>query len=258
MSLSTLKKKTKAKYSKISSSVRYKAVRELVTENNQTYYKLKYETFHKPGYVGFSLNNPRRVYSHSNRPQTQTPMKGNVPRGHGSCCGKYPIVINKSNYNNYDNHIREYSTKSNQGISVKNHHGSIATRYKWLHGQYPNYIVKNTKPLDYSQYYDRINGQNATQSMADEDSALDVDTCNGTTCNKRVQTVEKNSNIVKRVDTLTQSEYLKTKLLNKKCLPTPNNKKHLPVPLSGPCNSCSISGLGSNEDFEVIEKGNCQ
>ena len=39
MSLATLKKKTKSKYSKISSSVRYKPKRELVTENNETYYK---------------------------------------------------------------------------------------------------------------------------------------------------------------------------------------------------------------------------
>jgi len=256
MSLATLKKKTKSKYSKISSSVRYKPKRELVTENNETYYKTTYETFHKPDYVGFSLNNPRRVGSHSNQGQTQTPMKGNVPRGHGSCCGKYPIVINKSNYNNYDNHVREYSDKSNQGISVKNHNGSIATRYKWLHGQYPNYVVKEMKQLDYSQYHDRINGQNATQSLADANSALSADTCNGTTCKKRGQNMEKNSNIVKRVDTLTQSEYLKTKLLNKKCLPTPNSKKHFPVPLAGQC--VSGSGLEIDENFEVTEAGNCQ
>ena len=68
MSLSVLKRKAGTKYNKISSR----------------------------GNVGFSLNNPRRVNSHRNKVQTQTPMKGNVPRGHGTCCGKYPIVINKS------------------------------------------------------------------------------------------------------------------------------------------------------------------
>ena len=33
--------------------------------------------------LGFSLNNPRRVSSHTGEPQTQTPFRGNVPRGHG-------------------------------------------------------------------------------------------------------------------------------------------------------------------------------
>ena len=254
MSLAVLKRKTKTKYSKISSSIRYKQKKELVTENNKTFYKTTLQTFHDPNYVGFSLNNPRRVDSHRSQPQTQTPMKGNVPRGHGTCCGKYPVVINKSNYNNYDNHVREYSAKSNQGISVKNHTGSIATRHKWLKSGYPNYIVKNTSPIDYSQYNARISGQNASRSMADKDSALEADTCNGTSCNKRVQTMEKNSNIVKRTDTMSHSEYLRTKYLNKNCLPTPNSKKPIPVPVSGPCNSCNSDVT----DNESTEKGNCE
>ena len=57
----------------------------------------KYSKISSHGKGRFSLNNPRRVESKSGRGrvQTQTPMKGTVPRGHGGCCGKYPIVINK-------------------------------------------------------------------------------------------------------------------------------------------------------------------
>ena len=58
MSLSTLKRKAGAKYSRISSSRH---------SNN-----------------GFSLNNPRRVESKSGKPQYQTPMKGAIYRGHGT------------------------------------------------------------------------------------------------------------------------------------------------------------------------------
>uniref|UniRef100_A0AB39J8K1 Uncharacterized protein n=1 Tax=Florenciella sp. virus SA2 TaxID=3240092 RepID=A0AB39J8K1_9VIRU len=214
MSLSVLKKKSNTKYSKISS---------------------------KKGY--FSLNNPRRVYSHSNQPQTQTPMKGNVPRGHGSCCGKYPVVINNSQYKNYDYHIREFNgPKANPGISVKNNRGSIDTRFKWIKSTYPNYIVKKMNDTDYSEYYYRINGQNATTSTSvNEVNCVGAENC---------KTL--NSHIVKRVDTLDYSEYLKTSFLNKKCLPPPNSKAPVPVPVQGNCTGCNAEAPEPDN-----ENGNC-
>ena len=67
------------------------------------------------GNVGFSINNPHRVDSHRRQPQTQTPMKGNVPRGHGSKSGvPYLGVIHSSQYKNYDSFKRNFNNGSNQ------------------------------------------------------------------------------------------------------------------------------------------------
>lgn len=205
MSLSVLKKKANTKYNKLSSR----------------------------GNSGFSLNNPRRVYSHTNKVQTQTPMKGNVPRGHGTCCGNYPIVINKSQYNNYDSHNRLYSgEKSNQGISVKNNQASISTRNKWLKRGYPHYIVKDMEQLDYEQYIQKLHQQSAGLNVNSLQNGLLKDNCHvNKLCKKKVST------IVKDVNVLDNSTYLRTKFLNKKCLPTPSNKLHYPVPINGQCSS---------------------
>lgn len=213
MSLVVLKRKANTKYSKISS---------------------------KSGY--FSLNNPRRVESHANQNQTQTPMKGNVPRGHGTCCGRYPVVMNKSQYNNYDYHTREFKgSKSNPGISVKNNLGSISTRNKWMKSTYPDYVVKQMGPTTYSQYYDTINGQHAS---IDTNVASGI--CNGNQhCRK-----ENITNIVKTTTVMDHSEYLKTKLLKKNCLPPPNTKRPIPTPMDGPYNSVRETKYGT-------EKGNC-
>ena len=229
MSLSVLKRKAGTKYNKISSR----------------------------GNVGFSLNNPRRVDSHRNKVQTQTPMKGNVPRGHGTCCGKYPIVINKSQYANYDSHEREYlGEKSNQGISVKNHNGSISTRHKWMKRGYPHFVVKNTTQLDYGLYIKKLRDQSASQNEATQGT-----TNQNCDCPNIKRTV---TTIVKNVNTLSHSEYLSSKFLTKKCLPTPKNKLHLPVPVSGPCSGCGSAACinsgtkgtncGSTEEEEEVEE----
>ena len=211
MFIVALKRKTNTKYSKISS-------------NNF-----------------FSINNNRRVESHSNKHQTQTPMKGNVPRGHGSCCGHYPIVINKSQYNNYDLHERQFNG-GNHGVSVKTNRASIYYRNKWINSQYPNIVVKDMSVKHYSDYYDKKSGQNTT--LEDGRTAGGSDSC----CTKRIP------NIVKRVDTLTHTEYLKTKFLNKKCLPQPNSKRSLPIPNM---NTNCTSELSEESVNNLSEKGNC-
>ena len=215
MSLVVLKRKSQTKYSKISS---------------------------KKG--DFSINNPRRVGSHSNQVQTQTPMKGNVPRGHGSCCGHYPIVMNKSQYNNYDFHERQFNgVKANPGISVKNNQASISSRNKWMKSTYPNYVVKKMGLNDYSEYYNRINGQNTT---IDNDQVGEL--CNGLENCKKVSS----ANVVKITGTMDYSEYLRTKFLKKNCLPTPNSKAPVPVPIQGPCSS-SLADVA-----DTTENGICQ
>ena len=212
MSLSVLKRKTNSKYSRISSS--------------------KYSK------DGFSLNNPRRVGSHSNQVQIQTPMKGNVPRGHGSCCGHYPINIVKSRYNNYDPHVREFNgDKSNTGISVKTNRSSIYSRNKWINRPYPNSVTKQIEQITYEQYIDSKKGKtNNCQSSNNVSSDTNNNGCennyvtNTTSCKKQ-------QNISKRVDIKDQSEYLNTNLLTNKCLPPTGNKLPNPLPLTGRCNS---------------------
>jgi hypothetical protein len=205
MSLVALKRKSQTKYGKLSSR----------------------------GNNGFSLNNPRRVDSHANQHQTQTLMKGLAPRGHGSCCGKFPRVINKSQYVNYDLHERQYlGDKSNQGISVKNHTGSIATRHKWLKRGYPYSVVKNMHPFT-ADIYIKQKKEKCSDNLGTE--TYTQDTCEGnTSCNKKY------SNFVKKVEVMDYSEYLITKLQTKNCLPTPKDKEHYPKPINGTCNSCNI------------------
>lgn len=222
MSIVALKRKTNTKYSRISSN------------------KL------------FSLNNNRRVESHSNQYQTQTLMRGNAPRGHGSCCNNYPIVVNKSQYNNYDAHTR-ITEVGNQGISVKTNRASINSRNKWMNRGYPHTVYKDTSIKDYSKYYDRIRGQSASINDGRNEStskSCSVN-CSGDVCNTKSK--EKVS-IVKRVDTLDHAEYLKTRYLNKHNLPTPNEKMSLPIlNLQQNC----ISDVSEESMKEQTEKGNC-
>jgi hypothetical protein len=172
-------------------------------------------------------------------------MKGNVPRGHGSCCGKYNPKIITSQYKNYDSMTRTFV--GNQGISVKNTHASISTRFKWAKRGYPYSVVKSIKQTDCGSYTEQKARETICSNFAEAEVAQTIDTCeennqnnqsNGDTttpsCRKKVSLT-----IVKRTDTLSQSEYLKTKLLKKNCLPTPDEKKPYPIPISGPCSSSS-------------------
>lgn len=222
MSLVVLKRKAQTKYSKISSH----------------------------GKGRFSLNNPRRVESKSGRGrvQTQTPMKGNVPRGHGGCCGTYPVVINKSQYVNDDPHVADFSIpKANTGISVKNHSGSIATRYKWLNGTYPNYIVKDMEPLSYDVYNRQVAAPHATSSLGE--TTMDKITCDQGKCAKPV------SNFNKKVGPLSYDEYYNTKFLTKNCLPPPQAKLPVPRPLKSNCTGC---GNGTPIDTTSTRRSICE
>uniref|UniRef100_A0A6C0KLQ3 Uncharacterized protein n=1 Tax=viral metagenome TaxID=1070528 RepID=A0A6C0KLQ3_9ZZZZ len=161
---------------------------------------IKYNSLSSRGKNGFSLNNPRRVDSHTNKTQTQTPMKGNVPRGHGTCCGKYPVVINKSNYNNYDPHVREYKgTKSNTAISVKNYHGGISDRYRCC--------KEHLKPNNTLTQINSATYVNTELYLQQKKSCL--------YSTKSITNMNTNCNVIKDVSVPSQSEYLQIK----KCLP---------------------------------------
>jgi len=138
MSLATLKKKTKAifnnshigdkygKYSKMS------AVR-MNSYNNQN------------GNIsaGFSLNGTHRSQGYVgqtmlSRHFPQTPMRGNVARGHGGCCGTYPtnngrIIQSGVDYLNNPNVVKK---------SVQSTQGYLHNSYKWIWRPQPFTRVK--------------------------------------------------------------------------------------------------------------------
>ena len=116
MSITTLKRKTAAKYGRHS------------TAN------------------GFSLNNSRRVNAHTNQEQTQTPFIGVDPKGHGGTYGEYKQTINQSQYNNtYDPFNQpKQTTLSNQAL--------ISKKLRPLYSGYPNNVVQPTKENDYETF----------------------------------------------------------------------------------------------------------
>jgi hypothetical protein len=196
MSLVVLKRKSQTKYGKVLS---------------------------RPG-VGFNINNPRRVESKSGpgRHQMQTPMRGLSYRGHGGCCGTFKGTPILSQYVNSDPHVANHDNpKSTSGISVKNHHGSMAVRHKWIRGgTYPNVVVKDVNPVDYEQYVRNKALKYGAKEPCGQGQVDETITKHCAPC-----TV---SNIVKNVDTLSHSEYLRTEYMNKNCLPPSNDK--LPYP----------------------------
>ena len=221
MSLTVLKRKSQTKYSKLSS-----------------------------GPLLFSLNNPRRIYSKSGRGrvQSQTPMKGNVYRGHGTKGARtYGDKIIKSQYVNDDPFVIDNSNGGNTSISVKNHAGSIATRFKWLKRGYPHYITKDMEPLSYEDRNRVIAAQHEAVSMGQDNYKQ--------TCIDQNGCVKVFYNYVKDVEIMDQSKYLRTKFLAKNCLPTINEKAPHPRPLNSTCMDC---GTGTSIDYAAqTEKGIC-
>lgn len=207
----------------------------------------KYGKLSSRGDVGFSLNNPRRIRTRGGKGQTQTPMKGTAYRGHGGCCGTYPVQVLKSQHINSDPFERDFQDiKTNTGISVKNHQGSMAVRHKWMKRGYPYYVVKDTTQKSYEQYIADKAAQNAAKELGE--TAVSTLSCEGNSdCSNPTR------NIVKKVGPLQQSEYMKTKLMNKHCLPTPNSKLPYPMPVVAHCGTCGQDG----QQNTVNENGNC-
>ena len=115
MSITTLKRKTNAKYGRHS------------TEN------------------GFSLNNSRRVDAHTNQEQTQTPFIGIDPKGHGGYYGEYKQTINKSQYNNTHDPFNQPKP------TTLSNHALLSKKLRPLNSGYPKNVVQPTQKNDYIQ-----------------------------------------------------------------------------------------------------------
>lgn len=113
MSITTLKRKTNAKYGRHS------------TAN------------------GFSLNNSRRVNAHTNQEQTQTPFIGVDPKGNGGFSGQYKQTINQSQYNN------TYDPFNQPKPTTLSNHALLSKKLRPLYSGYPKNVVQPTKENDY-------------------------------------------------------------------------------------------------------------
>ena len=112
MSIATLKKKTQAKYNNMSVG--------------QPQFSLN-GTHRSQGYVGQTM---------LSRSLPRTLMKGNTIRGHGGCCGFYPIqpIVQSAVTSLNDTQVVKPSVVGTEGL--------IATKYRWIGRPQPYTVVK--------------------------------------------------------------------------------------------------------------------
>jgi hypothetical protein len=157
MSLATLKKKTQAKYN--NSSVGASQFSINGTHRNQGYI----------GQTSLSRSLPRTL------------AKGNTPKGHGGCCGKYvvkPPILSAVT-----------STEDNSVVksSVLSYTGMAATKYRWIRRSEPVITVKpdnnqnaNTQQ-QYIEYLKRLTIQEI--NSCDNTKVFHPCSSNKSTCN---------------------------------------------------------------------------
>ena len=188
------------------------------------------------GGTGFSLNNSRRVESHSGEQRSQTSMRGLGYRGHGR--GNFNNVIPiKSNYVNDDPFDKG-------AISVKNTRGMLATRFKWINSPYPASTYQNLDTETYEGYYiKKVAGETKGDFCANTpqtDSGVCTNATNITSSLHRKSTTAcyQVSNFVKRPQT-DYKNYYRTQFLNNNNLPTPPALQHYPPKYSTSKHCCS-------------------
>ena len=159
MSVATLKKKTEAKYNlgRVGSNDGLHLNRVHKSIGNDSIFSLN-GTRRSQGYVGQDT---------LGRSLPRTLMRGNVIRGHGGCCGKYPvkpIVQSSVTSTNNPNIVKS---------SVKNTTGMIMTQYKWIRRGQPYTSVKQDSTMNNNtqqDYIDRI--ARTTIQVADSSNCL--------------------------------------------------------------------------------------
>lgn len=158
MSIVTLKKKTQTKYNNMSVGSK----------------------------VGFSLNGTHRSQGYVgqtmlSRSLPRTLMRGNTERGHGGCCGKYPIhpIIQSAVISTEDINVVKPSVISNDGM--------IETKYRWIHRPAPYATVKPDNNLninDQQDYITRLRKKTITDSNACQETKTLTQSCASTACMK--------------------------------------------------------------------------
>ena len=144
MSIVTLKKKAAAQYRNLSVSS--------PTKNNH----------------GFSINGTHRSQgwvgqTSLSRSLPRTLMKGSTLRGHGGCCGKYPIknIVQSAVTSTADSRVVKSSVLGTSGM--------ISTHYRWIRRPQPFTSVKpdnNNNINTQEQYIDGIKKATISQAAA--------------------------------------------------------------------------------------------
>ena len=146
MSIVTLKKKTQAQYNNMSTGSK----------------------------TGFSLNGVHRSQGYVgqtslSRSLPRTLMHGNVPRGHGGCCGKFPIKpIIQSGVQSLENmHAPGTPLPNTVKSSVINTPGMLDQKYRWVNRPFPYATVKpdNNQHLNSSSDHIRILKKNTLAQL---------------------------------------------------------------------------------------------
>jgi hypothetical protein len=155
MSIVALKRKTNAQYNNM--SVSQKAFSLNGTHRSQ-------------GYVGQTT---------LSRSLPRTLMRGNTIRGHGGCCGKYPIgPINKEGTGLGSNALNDPKVVKS---SVLDTNGMIMTKYRWIRRPAPQTSVKPDDTLNGNtagQYIDTLR----RTTLADQCSIVKDGSVNNACC----------------------------------------------------------------------------
>jgi hypothetical protein len=171
---------------------------------------------------GFSLNNPRRIDAHTGEEKTQTSMRGLGYKGHGGCCGNFPIVLVKSQYVNCDPFVGPRK-------STLNTHGMISEKYKWINRPYP-YSTFQPIITD-NNGYEEYNNQLKLSLLEKQKLCQGVTDASGGICNPCSQN-KKTGTFVKDLQNDYNHYYNSGRYFYRKGLPLPPEKQHYPPPIS--------------------------
>jgi hypothetical protein len=196
---------------------------------------LKLSNQKNPLGIGFSLNNPRRVGSHTGQPQTQTPFRGMGAVGHGGPNTR--STITQSQYICADAFDIPH-------VSVKNTRGLLSTKYKWMNRGYPYTVVKDCTPPSYDTYLNKLKGTVAKQSTSEINSG-----------NCLCPTKKTIGNYQKDILKMNYTIYYKSDIFKRECIPLPAAKAHFPPQHVRPPVAC-IPKI-SLEQFMEEQKTKC-
>ena len=126
---------------------------------------------------GFSLNGTHRSQGYVgqtslSRSLPRTLMRGSTVRGHGGCCGRYPVYhINSEGTGLGSNTLNDPNVVKS---SVLDTNGMIMTKYRWIRRPAPETSVKpdTTDKGTYSQYLEDLKRQNLDSQCSITNSAI--------------------------------------------------------------------------------------
>jgi hypothetical protein len=210
------------------------------------------------GRDGFSLNGGHRNIGSVGQTNlaksvTRTPFRGALPMGHGGAEGKYVVNIHNSGSCCTNNSaIIKNSVKNNRGhIWSSFYYPTSVTNSQCDNGPCQKVWVKNYSPLSSSQEIHILNVVNKVGSCAKTSFSNYVPNA-GIIKNCESDCKAAGYHIGGKYYTQvpygkdlglnnSQTEYMRTGLMNKNCLPTPPNKQSFPPVLNH--DGCDVNAL---------------